>query len=79
MPPSAWRNRSERMKPFDIPAKPGVWAPPPMVPARVEKDIPQGVSPVNSRFTTMTPFTSGRTTAMHSKQPQQVMGNSMSP
>ena len=48
-----------------------------MVPARVEKLMPAGVSPLNSRFTTKNPFTSGSITTMHSKQPQQVMGYSM--
>ena len=47
-----------------------------MVPARVEKVMPEGVSPLYSRFTTMIPFTSGSTSAIASKQPQAVMGYS---
>ena len=60
-----------------MPANPGVCAPPPIVPASVENVIPEGVIPLNSRFTTMIPFTSGSMSAIASKQPQQVMGYSI--
>ena len=43
----------------------------------MEKVMPAGVMLVSSRLTIMTPFASGTTMAMHSKQPQAVMGFSM--
>ena len=43
--------------------------------ARVVNFIPQGVSPVYSRFTVITPLLKGRTAAMHSQQPQVVIGS----
>ena len=39
--------------------------------------MPMGVIPVKSRSTIITPLASGTTAAMHSKQPQEVIGSSM--
>ncbi len=47
------------------------------MPASVLKVMPAGVMLVSSRLTTMMPLASGMTMAMHSKQPQAVMGFSM--
>ena len=58
--------------------KPGVCWPPPTLPASVEKVMPAGVSPWNSRLTTMTPLHSGTYATIASKQPQLVMGLFMS-
>ena len=41
------------------------------------KVIPAGVMLVSSRLTTITPFASGTSMTIHSKQPQAVMGFSM--
>src|SRR3990172_7931772 len=76
-PPSAERNLLLVRKKRPIPMKPGVCAPPPTVPARVENFIPMGVMPVKPRFTIITPFASGTMAMMHSKQPQEVIGASM--
>ena len=45
--------------------------------ANVEKVMPVGVTLVSSRLTIITPLASGITIAMHSKQPQAVIGFSM--
>ena len=60
-----------------MPITPGVWMPPPHIPAKVEKVIPAGVMPVSSRLTIIKPLASGMIIMMHSKQPQAVMGFSM--
>ena len=59
---------------WESPGRPGS---PAYRPGRVEKVIPEGVIPLNSRFTTMIPFTSGSIRAIASKQPQQVIGTSI--
>src|SRR3989338_1770637 len=59
------------------PKNPGVCAPPPTEPANVVNFIPQGVIPENPRFTTIKPFTSGKTAKIHSKHPQLVVGVSI--
>ena len=56
---------------------PGFCRPPPAVPARVEKVMPQGVMLGSSRLTIITPLASGTSIMMHSKQPQEVMGASI--
>ena len=43
-----------------MPIMPGVCMPPPAVPARVEKVMPQGVMLGSSRLTIMKPLASGR-------------------
>ena len=40
--------------------------------------MPQGVIPEKSRLTIITPLTSGMTAMIHSKQPQEVWGESIS-
>ena len=51
--------------------------PPPAIPANVLNVIPEGVMLASSRFTTITPFASGISITIHSKQPQAVMGFSI--
>ena len=60
-----------------MPMNPGVCCPPPVISANEEKVIPTGVCPENSRSTIMMPPVPGRTQAMHSKQPHEVMGSSI--
>ena len=57
------------------PTNPGVLIPPPMVPARVVNRMPQGVSPLYSRLTIITPLQRGATAAMHSQHPHVVIGS----
>ena len=59
------------------PITPGVCCPPPATPASVLNVMPAGVMLVSSRLTTITPFASGISITMHSKQPQAVIGFSM--
>ncbi len=61
-----------------MPMKPGAWTPPPTMPASVENFMPEGVMPEYSRFTIMTPLHMGRSAMMAMKQPQLVIGSSMS-
>ena len=58
-----------------MPIMPGVWSPPPAMPASVEKVMPTGVMLRSSRETTIMPLASGTTMAMHSKQPHAVIGS----
>jgi hypothetical protein len=60
-----------------MPMNPGVCTPPPTEPASVLKGMPTGVSPRNSRLTTMNPLHSGTYATMASKQPHEVIGDSM--
>jgi len=61
-----------------MPMKPGAWTPPPTIPASVENFMPEGVMPGNSRLTIMTPLHMGMSAMIAMKQPQLVMGLSMS-
>ena len=54
---------------------PGVWLPPPTVPARVENFIPHGVISGYSLFTIIIPPVEGSTAAIHSKHPHDVIGS----
>jgi len=58
-----------------VPHKPRRHVATPIVPARVVNFIPLGVIPVKSRLTVMMPLHMGKMAAMHSQQPQVVMGS----
>ncbi len=58
--------------------KPGVCLPPPTEPARDENFMPSGIMPGYSRLTTTTDCMSGAIATITSKQPQEVMGSSIS-
>ncbi len=75
IPPSPLTNFLWQVLYLPCPTNPGVLKPPPIVPASVVNFMPQGVSPVYSRLTVIIPLHMGRTAAIHSQQPQVVMGS----